>query len=102
MKQDKNALEPSSYRTIILLSSLSKLFERILLKRINSHIELNHLLPNHQFGFRQKHSTIHQLYRVTKHIKKTFHHKKSIGMILLDIEKAFDTVWHNGLLHKML
>lgn len=102
LKPNKNPTDPSSYRPISLLSSLSKILERILLKRINAHCEHNYIIPDHQFGFRNKHSTAHQLYRVVKSVKNNFKLKKSTGMILLDIEKAFDTIWHDGLLHKLL
>ena len=101
-KQNKDPMDPSSYRPISLLSSLSKLFERVLLHRINRHIDNNNIIPNHQFGFRKAHSTTHQLYRVVKLIKTNLSKHKSTGMITLDIEKAYDTIWHNGLIHKLL
>ena len=41
------------------------------------------------------------LLRVVKHIQHNFKNKKSTGMILLDVEKAFDLVWHKGLLYEM-
>lgn len=95
-------MDPSSYRPISLLSSLSKLLERILLKRLNKHIDDNDLIPNHQFGFRKAHSTTQQLYRVTRLVKMNLARHKSTGMTTLDIEKAYDTTWHDGLIHKML
>lgn len=102
LKPNKVPTEPSSYRPISLLSSLSKILEKIILKRINDHSERCHIIPHHQFGFKNGHSTVHQLFRVVKMVKTNFARKRSTGMFLLDIEKAFDTIWHNGLLHKLL
>jgi hypothetical protein len=79
--------------------SLSKVFERVLLTRLQTHTEENNILPNQQFGFRAKHSTEHQVQRIVKFIKNGFRQKLSTGMLLLDIEKAYDTVWHDGLTH---
>lgn len=54
-----------------------------------------------QFGFRKGHNTAHQLTRVTKIIKQNKLESKSTAMALLDVEKAFDNVWHDGLIHKL-
>ena len=101
-KPNKNLSLASSYRPISLLSSLSKILERIILQRISRYVDENNIIPFEQFGFRAKHSTSHQLLRVVKHVRKQFDHKRSTGMLFLDIEKAFDSLWHNGLLHKLL
>ena len=101
-KPGKPANELSSYRPISLLSSISKILERVLLNRINDHLEDNNIIPNQQCGFRTGRSTSHQLIKVIKTAKENIKKKKSTGMIFLDVEKAFDRVWHNGLLFKML
>lgn len=99
-KPSKPKNEINSYRPISLLCSVSKLLEKIIKEKIDEHIETYHILPSFQFGFRQSHNTIQQVARIKKHIKDNFNYKKSTGLIMLDIEKAFDTVWHEGLLHK--
>lgn len=81
---------------------MSKLLEKVLLKRIRDHAETSAIIPDEQFGFRPAHSTTHQLYRIVSHVKREFGLKKSTGLVVLDIEKAFDTIWHDGLLHKLL
>ncbi len=101
-KPNKPPSEPSSYRPIGLLSTLSKLFERVLTARLTSFVNQRHLLPNVQFGFRKKHSTVAQLARITDFITNGFNLHKHTGMILLDIENAYDTVWIHGLLFKLI
>ena len=101
-KPGKPAHEVSSYRPISLLSSISKILERVLLRRINDHLDENNIIPNQQCGFRTGRSTSHQLIKVIKTARESIKRKKSTGMIFLDVEKAFDRVWHNGLLYKMI
>jgi Reverse transcriptase (RNA-dependent DNA polymerase) len=109
-KPGKDPSNPSSYRPISLLSSISKIFESVVLKRLLNFITSNNVLPNHQFGFRTAHSAAHQLKRVVKNVKDarnsiargTSRVTLSTGMLLLDNEKAFDSVWQKALLHKLL
>ena len=100
-KAKKNAALACNYRPISLLSSLSKVFEKIILSRLKAHLVSHNILLDEQFGFRLAHSTDHQLLRVSKYIKESLLKKHSTGMVTFDIEKAFDSVWHKGLLHKM-
>ena len=101
LKPDKNPAEASSYRPISLLSSISKLFEKIILNRMMLHINTNSIFADEQFGFRHGHSTTHQLLRVTNLIRTNKSEGCSTGVALLDIEKAFDSVWHEGLIAKL-
>jgi hypothetical protein len=99
----KNHSLPSSYRPISLLSSLSKILERVILRRLKDHAELNNIIPQEQFRFRNNLSTTHQIDRVVNHIKSEYNRNKtSTGMISIDVEKAFDRVWHDGTLFKMI
>lgn len=100
-KPGKDLSSSKNYRPISLLSSISKIFEKIILSRLSAHMGTKSLILNEQFGFRHGHSTNHQLLRLSQHIKSGFAGGKSTGVITFDIEKAFDSVWHNGLLHKM-
>lgn len=101
IKPNKDLKDPHNYRPISLLSLARKVFERLILQRINVFIEQNDCLQNTLFGFRSHHSTVHQLVRVTKHIQFGFDLKQSTGSILFDGEITFDTGWHDGLLHKL-
>lgn len=101
-KPEKDLSKPVSYRPISLLDSLSKIFEGIMLNRIDRHIEERAIVPNYQFGFRMFHSTTHQAFRLAQNIKAGFENGMSTGMVLFDGEKAFDTIWHDGLIHKLI
>ncbi|UYV76073.1 hypothetical protein LAZ67_13002412 [Cordylochernes scorpioides] len=92
---------PASYRSISLLPVTSKLFERIILRRIKKALSDEHPLRPEQFGFQPKHSTLHQLVVVTEKIRKAMESKQLTGGIFFDISKAFDKVWHEALLYKM-
>jgi len=59
------------------------------------------LLRNEQFGFRPRHSTSLQLARLFERITRNFGEKRLTGAVLLDVAKAFDTVWIDGLLYKL-
>jgi hypothetical protein len=56
-KHSKPSNELTSYRPISLLPIISKLFEKLLLKRLKPLIESENIIPSHQFGFRDKHAT---------------------------------------------
>lgn len=100
-KPGKPAIEKKSYRPISLLPTMSKIFEKLLLKRLNVIIEDRCLIPNHQFGFRSKHSTVEQVHRVTNEIEKSFDASKICSGVFIDVAQAFDKVWHCGLNYKL-
>lgn len=100
-KPGKEANDVTSYRPISLLPILSKLMEKLLIRRMNNVIETRKLIPNHQFGFRTKHSTIDQVHRITRVIENAFEDKKICSAVFLDVSKAFDKVCHTGLLCKI-
>lgn len=91
----------ASYRPISLLSSLGKIFERIIFTELNNFVTEKEIIKNEQFGFREQHSTVHQIKRIVNMIKENKKRKRSTGMVLIDVEKAFDSVWHDGLIHKL-
>lgn len=101
-KPGKNPSSASSYRPISLLCSISKILERVILTRINQFNNENQIIPPEQYGFRAKFSTTRQLHKVIGDARKALSEKDSMGIIFLDVEKAFDRVWHNGLLFKMI
>ena len=59
------------------------------------------LIPPHQFGFREKHSNIEPVHRITNIIENALESKKVCSTIFLDVAQAFDKVWHRGLQFKL-
>lgn len=100
-KQGKPATDVTSYRPISLLPILSKLFEKLLLKRLKPILDEKHIIPTHQFGFRHNHSTTDQVHRITTFNEKTLEEKQVSSTILLEVSQAFDQFWHERLFHKL-
>ncbi|GFX66542.1 probable RNA-directed DNA polymerase from transposon BS [Trichonephila clavipes] len=96
-KPGKDPHLASSYRPISLFSTIGKLTESIILHRLKNFINENNILNPNQYGFTNKLSTLHPLLRLTENISEGFQKKKSTGAVFLDIQKAFDRVWINGL-----
>jgi superoxide dismutase len=83
---------------ISLLSTTGKLFEKFILKVIQRHIEGKNLLNASQFGFHANHSIALQCMRPKDHVSLNFNNKMPTAVVFLNIDKAFDTVWHLALL----
>ena len=90
-----------NYRAISLLTSLSKIFEKLLLKRLVSFLDTHKILVPAQFGFRRAHSTIHPIIDLITTCFDAIEEKKFTNFMFLDIKKAFDTVCHKKLLLKL-
>ncbi|GBO14301.1 putative RNA-directed DNA polymerase from transposon BS [Araneus ventricosus] len=60
------------------------------------------VIPDEQYGFRPNYGCIHQLLRVTNPITHGFNHKLFTGGVSLDVHKAFDRMWYNGLIYKLI
>ena len=86
---------PSNYRPISLLSLLSKVFERVVLDQTEEFLSLNKILYDYQSGFRKNHSTDTCLSFLNDKILKGFDDGLVTGMILIDLQKAFDTINHD-------
>jgi len=78
------------------------LFEKILLTRILHVVNERGLKLDEQFGFRPRHSTLLQLARLVERLTRNFGEKRLTGVVFLDVAKAFDTVWIDDLLYKLL
>ena len=89
-----------SYRPINLITSIMKLFERVIEQRLRSHLEHMGFINNHQSGFRKAKSTDDDLFRLSQSIMESFNRGEHVAAAFLDVEKTFDIVWHNGLRFK--
>ena len=78
-----------------------KLLERVLEQRLGSHIAKIGFLNKYQSGFRRAKSTDDHLFRLSQSIMESFNRGEHAAAAFLDIEKAFDNVWHNGLRYKI-
>lgn len=93
--------DPSNYRPVSLCSPLGKIMERIVFKNLFNYLYTNDLLYKYQSGFIPGHSTTFQLVDIYHHICQTLDNKQYACMVFCDISKAFDRVWHKGLLYKL-
>jgi len=100
-KPDKAPEEPSSFRPISLLPVMSKLFEKLYTRRLMKNVDNKNLIPDHQFGFRAKHSSVEQVHRVEATIRQALKEEKFCPSVFLDVSQAFDRVWITSILHKI-
>ena len=101
-KPGKSASDPNGYRPITLTSCLCKIFERVLNDRLTTYLWRNNLMCRFQAAFRKGHSPIDQIHRLMTSIRLNSSEGKSTSAIFLDVERAFDSVWHQGLKFKFL
>ena len=100
-KDEKNLLK--NYRPISLLPVFSKIFERLIFNSIYNYLLTNKLLSPYQSGFKPGDSCSNQLISITHEILSSFDNYKSFETrgVFLDMSKAFDKVWHEGLIYKL-
>ena len=91
----------SNYRPISLLNTIGKVMEKIVHKHLFNFYRDNNTLTSLQSGFVPGDSTVNQLVDLYNTFCKTLDDDKEVRAILCDISKAFDRVWHRGLLYKL-
>ena len=93
--------DKTNYRPISLLSSSSKFLEKIVTKRLYEYLMDNNLLIEQTSDFKGKDSTVNQLLKIVHQIYLDINNGKDTCLVFLDVSKAFDRVWHKGLLFKL-
>ena len=93
-----DASDPSNYRPFSLLSCIEKVLEKLVHKYVFNFIRDNAVITAMQSGFMPGDSTVNQLVDVYNTFCKALDEGKEVRAIFCDISKAFDRVWHEGLL----
>ena len=101
LKPDKLPSLTTSYRPISLTSSIMKLFERVIEQRLCCYLEDIGFINKYHSGFRQAKSTDDHLFRLSQSVMESFNRREHVVAAFLDVEKAFDNVWHNGRRYKI-
>ena len=91
----------TNYRPISLLSVIGKVFEKLLFRQIFNHLVTINFLTPFQSGFLPGDSTVNQLTYIYNTFCKALDSGKEVRTIFFDISKAFDRVWHKGLIVKL-
>lgn len=79
---------------------MAKLLEILLLTHLKNHIAP--IIRPHQFAFHQRHSTSNQLNKLIHELAISFNKKERTIAVFLNFEKAFDKIWHQGLISKFI
>ena len=101
LKPGKDPTLLASYRPITLLPCIGKLMERLVLRRLEYHLETNNLLQPLSFGFRRGRSTLDALHLLKNDIRRAVEQRQFSVVVFLDLQAAFDSVWHQGLTYKL-
>jgi hypothetical protein len=94
-------VQPLDYRGITLLPIVDKLCRSVLNSRLSSAIEERRLLSDFQAGFRARHSTVDHLLTLNEIATAHRERERPLYMAFLDVRKAYDHTWRNGLWHRM-
>ena len=101
-KEGKNGTKPINYRPISLLEVVGKILERIINDRLVKYLEENDLFNKNQYGFRKGRGTQVALASLYEQIALTQKENHRCNVVCRDVSKAFDKVWHGGLIYKIL
>ena len=97
----KSYHDPGAYRPISLTSYLCKCLERIITYRLYGFVEHFKILDKEQEGFRKFRGTTDALLRLSQDIFNGFNSKEHTAALFIDVEKAYDSIWRDGLMQKL-
>ena len=92
---------PSEYRPISITPILSKIFERVLAKRLSQYCNKHCLIPDSQFGFRKGLGTCDALLTLTHDVQSSLDLGQESRVVAIDFSSAFDIVNHKALVYKL-
>ncbi|CAB3994911.1 Hypothetical predicted protein [Paramuricea clavata] len=93
--------DPSNYRPISVIPTVSKIFEKIIFDQLNKYFNDNNLLTTCQSGFRSLHSTVTALLEATNNWSVNIDNGLINGVVFIDLKKAFATIDHQIILQKL-
>ena len=102
LKKGKDPSTPTSYRPISLTPNLSKIYEVQIDNAIEFYCKKLNVIPDAQFGFQRQLSTCHALNKISDNIQNHLHKKELVRACLIDIVKAFDSTWFEGLIYVLI
>ena len=100
-KPGKDHTKPENYRPISLLTPLAKTLEKIINQRLRTHLEDTEQLSDSQFGFRSQKSINDNILYTTQFVENSINMNSYSAALCFDMAKAFDKVWHKGLIYKV-
>jgi len=98
-KNERNLI--TNYRPVSLLPICGKIFEKVIFDNLYGYIFKNNFISDKQSGYRKNDSTVKQLLSITHEIYKAFDDSHELRAVFLDISRAFDRVWHEGIIFKL-
>lgn len=98
LKKGKKPTSPSAFRPISLTSCMAKLLERMVLRRVDHYLESSGYFPVEMAGFRRRRCTADPIMDLVSELECARRRKQVTGLVLLDIEQAFDAVPYNAII----
>ena len=92
-------MSKTNYRPISILPSFSKIFERLMFQQMTSYV--SNILSPYLCGFRKGYNAQHALLRLKNYLNKSLDKKENIGLVMMDLSKAFDCISHDLLIAKL-
>ena len=102
LKTGKPKESVTSYRPISLTNTIGKIVEKIFVNRLVYYLEKNKLLTDVQTGFRPGRSALDQLMRLQDTINKYNNNRGYTVGVFIDFQSAYDMLWHDGLMIKLV